>query len=184
MRGRLIGLVAVLVVAIAAVTYGLVGGAVFADASADRLRPADAIVVLGGEHDGREQYGLDLARRGLASTVLISDPYGRGDDVTEQYCRARIPGVEVICFEPDPSTTRGEAGYVERLASERGWKHVIAISWRYHLPRVRHIFGQCFGGEVTAVDTPRDYRFSAAQWGFVYAYQIAGYIKSEIVGCR
>ena len=51
----------------------------FANAKVDELQRVDAIVVLGGEHDGREDYRLNLARAGWAPTVVMSNPYDTGD---------------------------------------------------------------------------------------------------------
>lgn len=68
----------VLVMAIILVDMGISGYFVFANAKIDQLEHADAIIVLGGEHDGREDYGLQLARDGWASTVVLSNPYLQG----------------------------------------------------------------------------------------------------------
>lgn len=155
----------------------------------DDLRPADAIVVLGGEHDGREDYGLQLAREGYSTskTVLISDPYlGRRSPrevaLMDRVCGPQ-PGLEVICFPPDPSTTRGEAMFTQKMAKERGWKSVIVISWRYHMVRARYIFGQCFDGDVVMRSVPRDYGKSLKLWTFYSVYQYAGLTKAAILGC-
>ena len=40
-----------------------------------------------GEHDGREDFGIGLAKQGWASTVVISNPYGDGDPVMKRVCR-------------------------------------------------------------------------------------------------
>ncbi len=53
----------VLVVLVLLASYLIVGHQLFDRDHGDQLRHADAIVVLGGEHDGREQYGIDLARQ-------------------------------------------------------------------------------------------------------------------------
>jgi uncharacterized SAM-binding protein YcdF (DUF218 family) len=59
----------------AAVSANLVlcgmGYFVFNRAAISPLGKADAIVVLAGEHDGREEYGISLAQRGLAPTVVL-----------------------------------------------------------------------------------------------------------------
>lgn len=52
----------ILVVVVIAVDVAVSGFLVFANARTDDLRQADAIIVLGGEHDGREDYGISLAR--------------------------------------------------------------------------------------------------------------------------
>ncbi|MGV9860960.1 YdcF family protein [Gordonia sp. NPDC003425] len=156
----------------------------------DSLRKVDAIVVLGGEHDGREDYGLTLAREGYANTVVVSNPYinneytRAGTVLMNRICSSSTDKIEVICFRPDPSTTRGEAMFVQRLAEQRHWKSVIAVSWRYHLVRARYIFGQCFSGEVVMHSVPRDYGTSVAGWTAIFAYQYSGLAKAAVLGCR
>lgn len=174
----------VLVMAIILVDMGISGYFVFANAKIDQLEHADAIIVLGGEHDGREDYGLQLAREGWAPTVVLSNPYLQGDAVMKRVCRSP-EDVEVICFKPEPGTTRGEAEEMRRLADERSWRKIIVISWRYHLPRARLVFQQCFSTNPDAavmVDVPRRYRYSLLGWEFIFAYQWAGLAKAAIQG--
>jgi uncharacterized SAM-binding protein YcdF (DUF218 family) len=165
------------------VVLGIVGYFLFTRADMDPLRPADAIVVLGGEHDGREAYGLQLAREGIANTVVLSDPYGSQDTLMDGACAAGTRTIRVICFSPEPSTTRGEAMFTQRLAEQYGWKAVVVISWRYHLLRARFIFDQCFDGDVIMRGVPRNYNLSLVEWEAVYAYQVVGMVKAVVVGC-
>ena len=163
---------------------GATGTLFFAHARPDPLAKVDAIVVLGGEHDGREAYGLKLAQQGYAPTVLMSDPYGPRDPVMKRFCR-RQSDIEVICRPPVPSTTRGEALMTRALAEQRGWRSVIVISWRYHLPRARRIFDVCFGAPNRSVimrDVPRTSRFSVAQWQYTFLSQYGGFVKAEVQG--
>ncbi len=60
-------------------------------------------------------------------------PTGTGTPVMRRVCR-EPDDVEVICFKPDPGTTRGEAQEMRRLADQRSWSKIIVVSWRYHLP--------------------------------------------------
>lgn len=165
--------------------YCGVGYQLFIRDHSDPLRKVDAIVVLGGEHDGREDYGLRLAREGYARTVLISDPYNdvAGRALMKRVCSSSTDSIEVICFSPDPSTTQGEAMFTQRMAEERHWKSVIVISWRYHLFRSRYIFGQCFDGAVVMRSVPRQYSTSPAFWIYQFAYQYGGLVKAAILGC-
>ena len=71
-------------------------------------RRSDAIVVLGGSGP-RIQKGLALARAGYAPYLVLSDP---GDEP----CHWAIHNVKVICFDPNPSTTQGEARETTTLA--------------------------------------------------------------------
>ena len=111
-----------------------VGYFVFNQAASGPLAKADAIVVLGGEHDGREEYGISLAQRGLASAVVLSDPYGRDDKLMQRLCAARYAKVEVICYQPHLTTTRGEAMMARELVAQRQWQKLIVVTWRFHIP--------------------------------------------------
>lgn len=173
-----------MIVAVVLVDIGISGYFVFTNARVDQLQHADAIIVLGGEHDGREDYGVQLAREGWAPTVVLSDPYWDGDPVMRRVCR-ETGGVEVLCLRPEPLTTRGEAEMMRRLADERSWHRIIVVSWRYHLPRARLVFQQCFSaetGNVVLTDVPRRYQYSLLGWEFVYAYQWGGLAKAAIQG--
>ena len=64
-------------------------------------RRSDAIVVLGGSGP-RIQKGLALARAGYAPYLVLSG-YDRAT------CPSPPSGVKVICFDPHPDTTQGEA---------------------------------------------------------------------------
>lgn len=181
-RVTLESIAAVLVIVL--IDVGIAGILLFTNAKEDRLQRADAIVVLAGEHDGREEYALRLAREGWAPTVVLSNPYLRTDDVMEQYCRP-AEGVEVICKKPPTLTTRGEADMVRGLAQERSWTKIIVLTWRYHIPRARLVFRQCYSEEVgTTVlrAMPREYPYSFLQWEFMYFYQFAGFAKAVLQG--
>ncbi len=175
-----------LVVLAVVATAGVAGFILFTRPQADRLSHADAIVVLGGEWDGRVAYGLDLARRGYADTVLLSDGYaGLGHDGDfARACAEPIPGVRVICFAPQPYTTRGEAMYTAKLAAEHQWRTVIVVSWNYHMVRARYIFRRCFDGDLIMRPVPRSYdRLRVRDWASIYWYQYAALAKAAILGC-
>jgi uncharacterized SAM-binding protein YcdF (DUF218 family) len=57
----------------------------------------------------------------------------------------------VVCFHPDPYSTRGEAEAFSRLAAKRGWRSVVVVSSRYHLVRARMLFERCYDGQVSTV---------------------------------
>lgn len=172
------------VVVIVVVDVAISGYVVFTHARVDALIHADAIVVLGGEHDGREDFGLSLARAGWADTVVLSNPYDDWDPVMKRVCR-KPADVEVFCLRPDPLTTRGEAEMVRRLADQRSWHRIVVVSWQYHLPRARFIFDQCFSdqpGATVFTAVPRNYRYSLLGWELIYGYQWAGVAKAVVQG--
>ncbi|SBS71848.1 conserved exported hypothetical protein [uncultured Mycobacterium sp.] len=183
--GRALAIVAVICVAIVA-TLGVTGFVLFNRPHADPLTKADAIVVLGGENDGRLQYGLSLAEQGYADTVVLSNSY---DDEPldladfDRACASGTATVTVICFHPSPYSTRGEAMYLARLAKQHNWTHVIVVSWNYHLVRARYIFHQCYDGDVTMLAVPRTYDYTLVRWAWEYAYQYTALIKAFVLGC-
>jgi uncharacterized SAM-binding protein YcdF (DUF218 family) len=159
-----------------------IGYLVLNRAASDPLGMADAIVVLAGEHDGREEYGISLAQRGLAPTVVLSDPYPRDDKSMRRPCHARYHKIDVICPRPDQSTTRGEARMIRELVAERQWQRLIVVTWRFHIPRTRFIFSQCLAPSthVSYVAIPRQYMYSLAVWEFQYLYQYAAFAKAAV----
>lgn len=183
--GRAVAIVAAICLGAVGV-LGVAGYILFNRPHVDPLTKADAIIVLGGDNDGRLQYGLSLAEQGYADTVILSNAYNdKPADLPdfERACASRTATVTVICFRPSPYTTRGEAMYLARLAKQHNWTHVIVVSWNYHMVRARYIFGQCFSGTVTMRPVPRTYDFTVARWAMEYAYQYTALVKAAVLGC-
>ena len=61
------------------------------------------------------------------------------------------PGVKLICFDPDPGNTRGEAEFAGRLAKKYHWRSVVLVTSRAQDTRARILVGRCFGGPIYAV---------------------------------
>ncbi|QKT13219.1 YdcF family protein [Rhodococcus sp. W8901] len=181
-RRRTRRLLLVLVVYVSVLASGIFGARTYTYAGFDRLTDVDAIVVLGGAHDGREKYAMELALRGYSDHVVLSNPYRRTDVRMRELCSTEHASFDTTCFVPDPPTTRGEATAVARLASENGWDSVMVISWRYHLLRARYIFEKCFSGAVFVLPVPREYRYSIPRWAYEYLYQTGGFVKETLLG--
>jgi len=179
------GVVAVSLAVIALLTLnGVTGFLLFDSAPEDPLQHADAIVVLAGEHDGREDYAIALARSGWAPTVVLSNAYPPDDAVMKRAC-GENRGVEVICVRTFPATTRGEADITRRLAIQRSWTKVIVVTWEHHLLRARLVFRQCFSSNPQAVvmrAMPQRYQLSIARRELSYAYEYAAVAKAAILG--
>ncbi|MFI8971759.1 YdcF family protein [Nocardia asteroides] len=138
---------------------------------------ADAILILGGAHDGREQLGLRLAAEGYAPRVLVSDPYERSPMIN-RICHGGY-SFEVICFDPSPRTTLGEGRELARLGAD--WTRVIVVTFTPHISRARYILGTCWPGDLLFVDP--EPRLSPARWTWDYVYQSAGYVKAWFADC-
>jgi uncharacterized SAM-binding protein YcdF (DUF218 family) len=172
-------MVSVCLMLIAATIAGL---PVYVRPQIDRLRHADAILILGGFGDPRYSFGLNLAAQGWAPNLVVSNPREASHVWERNFCATPPPRLDLHCFVPDPPTTKGEARELRRLASQYGWRTVIVITFRPHISRARFILEQCFNGDLVMVASPA--RISAPRWAFQYIYQTAGYVRALLQpGC-
>jgi uncharacterized SAM-binding protein YcdF (DUF218 family) len=141
---RLVLLLALLIAFLAATVY------LFVFPHMDRVTHADAVVVLSGGRSDRLPKGLKLVQDGVAPTLVISDGRAQGYPQANRLCRGGQP-FKVICFLPDPYSTRGEAEAVGRLARKHGWKSLVVVTSRYHVFRSRVLFKRCFHGRLAVV---------------------------------
>lgn len=164
-------------------TAALVAGLpVYVFPQVDPPRHADAVLILGGPDYRRYGFGFDLGREDWAQTVVVSNPNGADDPFMTEYCAEPHPEFHLICFIPDPRTTKGEGRELRRLAEENGWQRVIVVTIRPHISRARYILEQCYAGELVMVALP--VRLSLFEWAFHYAYQTAGYVRAMLQpGC-
>jgi uncharacterized SAM-binding protein YcdF (DUF218 family) len=127
---------------------------------------ADVIIELGGPGP-RRAMSYQLAREGRAPVLAISTTE---DQLGMSWCdESRVPGVTVLCFRPDPFTTRGEARYIAQLAQQHGWDSIILVTSTSQAWRATVRVGRCFDGDVyvATVDLPA-YRWPGEilyQWG-------------------
>ena len=82
-----------------------------------------AIVMLAGPGN-RMPVALQLAREHRAPVLVIS----RGWQGYGGPCPSAVPGVKLICFDPDPGNTRGEAEAIGRLARQYDWSSVVLVT--------------------------------------------------------
>jgi hypothetical protein len=163
-------LVSLCVLLIAAVISGL---PVYVRPQIDRLRHADAILVLGGLGYDRYTFGIGLGEQGWAPTVVVSIDRWR-----TRICATPHPHFNLRCFIPDPPTTKGEAQELHRLAAKYGWHTVIVVTFRPHISRARFILEQCFDGNLIMVASPA--HLSALDWAYQNVYQSAGYVHAVL----
>ncbi len=141
----------------------------------DRGMPAhvSAIVMLNGSGD-RLDTALNLARQDRAPFVLISrgSPlFGHGSA-----CAPRIPHVRVICFDPSPATTKGEAEFVGRLAGKYHWQSVALVTTTPQATRARLRVERCFAGPVYVMTAS----LPAGTWPYEIAYEWSATVKALI----
>lgn len=101
---------------------------------------AGPVVVLGGGTGDRFDLGRELVAssqqpRELVLSAGAADEYeAAGGDCDDD---------GVICVEPDPMNTYGEALTVSALARERGWEEVTVVTSEFHVTRTRLLFAYC-----------------------------------------
>ncbi len=136
----------------------------------------NAIVVLSGSPwSSRWQRGLGLARDGYAPVLVRSDPLWTP-------CPRGPARVEVICFDPDPATTQGEAVDVARIAAEHHWHRLLVVTIVTQTTRARIRFERCYHGAVLfSAVSPR----GVAGWLFNVAYEWGALGKALVLqrGC-
>lgn len=168
------------VTAVALVVAGAVGYPVYVTPRVDVPQRSDAIVVLGGSSDDREEIGLELAEEGYAPRLIFSDPYGAASPLT-QTCADDTRSFSIECFVPSPNTTRGEAREIRDRAEREGWSNVIVVTSTPHVSRARYIFDKCWGGDTEFVNSNND--MSLPGWAWSYIYQTAGYVRASVEHC-
>lgn len=147
-----------------------------AEPTVNRPVRSDAILVLGPPLvDGRLDEALRLAAGHYAGTVVISIGWAKGRQRIPA-CANDNPAYRVICFQPQPTTTRGEAEEIGRLARTYGWHSVLVVTSRYHVSRARLIVSRCMPGTVRMIAAPAEPTLTG--WLYQFAYQTGGFGKA------
>ncbi len=92
-------------------------------------------------------------------------------------CPRPVTGVRLICFNPSPGTTQGEAEFVGRLARKYHWRCVALVTITPQASRARLRAGRCFAGPVY-VRRPRS---RPASWPYQIAYEWGALAKALTV---
>ena len=132
----------------------------------------DAIVVLAGPGD-RLPAALALARERRAPDLVVSRGWmGYGGP-----CPPPVSGVRILCFEPSPGDTRGEAEYVGALARRNDWHSLLVVAIRPQAARAQLLFDRCFTGQVYISTAP----LPAGSWPYQIAYGWGALVKAIFV---
>jgi uncharacterized SAM-binding protein YcdF (DUF218 family) len=161
---------------------GLGGDRLYVRPSVDHLaagEKVDAVIALGGLIE-TATYAQQLVQQGAAGVLVLSDPYPAGSAPTvDQACAARTTGYRVICFQPDPSTTRGEAREIRALAERHGWTRIAVIAPSFHVSRARLLVERCYPGTLLLLELPES--FPWYNWTYQYVRQTAGFAKAAVM---
>jgi hypothetical protein len=132
----------------------------------------DAVVMLAGPGD-RLAVATQLAREHRAPVLVVS----RGWQGYGGPCPPPVPGVKLICFAPDPGTTRGEAETLGRLAKQFRWTSVVLVATSFQDTRARMLVKRCFGGSTYVVAAP----LPLSNWPYQIAYGWGALAKALFV---
>ena len=163
-------------VAILAIAVAVVDTRLFVVPVSDAAQPTDAFVVLGGDtFTTRLDAAIVLARQHPGASLVVSTP---GSTPCPRFLRISSP---IICFQPDPSTTQGEARATAALAKANGWTSITVVTTADQVWRARLRFSRCYTGDLRVVQAP------TSMWIRLRSvpYEMAATVKAEIVqrGC-
>jgi uncharacterized SAM-binding protein YcdF (DUF218 family) len=134
----------------------------------------DAIVMLNGPGD-RLDTALSLAWAHRAPVIVISRGsryWGHGS-----VCAPQIPRVTVICFDPSPATTRGEAEFAGRLAARYHWRSIVLVAVTPQDTVARLRAGRCFSGKIYVINAS----LPVWTWPSAIAHEWASAVKALFV---
>jgi len=110
-----------------------------------------------------------LARAHGAKYLLISlghDGYGGS-------CPPGTPGIRLMCFDPSPATTQGEAQYAGQMAAKYNWRSILVVSITPQLWRAEERVQRCFNGAVYGVAGGIPWH----SWPYEIAYEWGATVK-------
>jgi len=139
---------------------------------------ADAVVVLAGATE-RLPVAVQLAEQG-SGVLVISAAEGKVNAPARKLCGS--PGdLTVYCFDAAPSTTRGEARAIGRLARQHGWATLTVVTSTYHVPRARLLVERCTAAVKVQGAWPSS---SIVRWGRQVAHELGGLTQAAFdSGC-
>jgi len=160
------------VLAVVVVAFGVVTARLLVWPAQGMPARVSAIVMLAGP-GARTRVALELARQHRAPVLAVS----RGWQGYGGPCPPPVPGVKLICFEPDPGNTRGEAEALGRLAKQYRWSSVVLVTTTFQDTRARILAKRCFGGSVYVIAAP----MPLSSWPYQIAYGWGALAKALVV---
>lgn len=136
----------------------------------------DAIVMLDSPGHPLD-VAVRLAAQHRAGFLVVS----QGTPVSRDPCPRPVSGVTLICFNPVPPTTQGEAEFVGQLAKKYHWHSIAIVAITPQDSRARLRVARCFPGQVYVVTAP----IRLSTWPYQIAYEWAALLKALVIqrGC-
>lgn len=128
----------------------------------DELRPADVIVVLGGEATERVEHGVKLFKEGWARKdriVMTGGPLVARHTwaalMKEHAEELGLPGKNILLVDRSRSTEE-DAEFTRDLMLKHGYKSLILVTSPYHSRRASMYFRKVMGGRVAVINSPAE----------------------------
>jgi len=131
---------------------------------------SDAIIVLGGNGD-RIGEGFALAKAGWAPLLIFSFN-------SAQRCYPSTSQYAIKCFHPDPSSTRGEAEAIRRLAKQLHLHRIILVVTTPQATRARLRVEHCYSGQILIVGVSPG---GVGSWALALAYEWGALFKALVL---
>jgi hypothetical protein len=167
---------ALIALAVVVIAVGVVTARLFIWPAKGMPAHADAIVMLDSPGDPLN-VALRLAAQHRAPFLVVS----LGTPESGYGCPRPIPRVTLMCFNPRPATTQGEAEFVGRLARKYHWHSVAVVAITPQDSRARLRVERCFAGRLYVVTAP----IAPGSWPYQIAYEWGALIKALVIqrGC-
>lgn len=110
----------------------------------------DAVVLFAGGRGERLDAASGLMDEEVAPVLVISNGNAPEWPQANVLCGRSEP-YRVLCPDPEPDTTRGEARMAGSLAKGEEWHSVALVTSTYHATRAGLLLRRCFDGEVHVV---------------------------------
>ncbi|MCI0139993.1 YdcF family protein [Arthrobacter bambusae] len=171
------------VVATLAIVWAVAGIFLYVAPPSDEPQHADVLFVL-GPPDQRMVYAEQLMQQGYAPTLAVSSPVDQHGRFEAGICGDHR-SYRIICFNPDPFTTQGEARALKNLSVQYGWKSANVLTAQFHVTRARVIVSRCYTGDLQMVADRRSLPVISLinptdSWAYQYLYQTAAFVKVAI----
>ena len=127
----------------------------------DELRPADVIVVLGGEEGERVEYGVKLFKEGWARKdhiIMTGGPlvgkHTYAGLMKEQAEDLGVAGKFILLADKSRSTEE-DARYTGEILKDKGYTSMLLVTSPYHSRRASIIFKEMLPG-IRIISAPTD----------------------------
>lgn len=171
------------VIAALAIFWAVAGIFLYVAPPSDEPKHADVLFVL-GPPDQRMVYAEQLMQQGYAPTIAVSSPVDKDGRFDAAICGDHR-SYRIICFNPDPFTTQGEARVLKDLSDQYGWESADVLTAQFHVTRARVIVSRCYSGDLHMVADRKGLPLISLtnpsnSWAYQYLYQTAAFVKVAI----